>query len=239
MGARALVVASFLVTASCGPAHAPAAGACARGDAVQLAPGDARVEPSAEARALERVDVHTGTVVRLGLPLDAHLALAWQAPASELDLALALPPGRFDVCARPADGERATAEAMIRAALAESLGVTVERGLRRGPVLALRLRPGALAPRPAVHGSPPGAAEAVRHPGRFEVNGAPISELVAFLAAASPLPVVDETGLEGRYDLRIEWDPASGPRGLRVALADAGFELVRTRGEARRWLARA
>ena len=39
-------------------------------------------------------------------------------------------------------------------------------------------------------------------------------------------PVVDETQLEGSYDVVVEWDLEAGSRALHVALGDAGFELA-------------
>ncbi|MEZ4215872.1 MAG: TIGR03435 family protein [Myxococcota bacterium] len=246
VGVRALAFASFFAAAACGSSDAREGGVCARDAAAALARGEVRIEriggstsATSAARGLVRAEARTGTLARLGLTLDEHLAIAWGLASDELDVAAALEPGVFDVCARPDDARTATAEAMIRAALERRLGVEVRHGKRTGPVLALRLRARGLVPTPVEARDAAAASDRVARAGAFRVRAAPISELVAFLAPMSPLPVVDETGLDARYDLDLEWDPSTGARGLRAALADAGFELVRARRTLPRWTARA
>jgi len=246
VGASALAVAGFFVAAACEPAPSSSGGGCSRDAAIALAPGEVRIERVGDASTArpsppsEHFDARSGALVRRGLTLEQHIAVAWGLRPGDLDVAAALESGAFDVCARAPSGDLEDAQALVRGALEQHLGIDVASGRRTGPVLALRVHARGLAPSPG----DPNVARAdddadVRRPGLYRVRNAEIADLVAFLAQRSPIPIVDETGLGGRYDLSIEWDTATGARGLREALADAGFELARARATTQRWVARA
>ena len=202
-----------------------------------LDPGSFQILPREEAIAMERFDPKSGSFERLGLPLRAHLAEAWGLTTRELHLQVELPDGVFDVRVRPEDGKRETAEALIRGGLSEHFDLVVERRNWQGDVLSLRLTGEGLVPEP-VESRGEVASDVVRRAGEYRVAAAPISDLVAFLNSFSPTPVVDGTGLDAHYDLLLEWDVSQGGRALRAALADAGFQLERERGELRRWVVR-
>lgn len=51
-------------------------------------------------------------------------------------------------------------------------------------------------------------------PGRLEVTGQPLSAFASTLATQMGRPVIDETGLSGRYDFTLSYMPDSGGRGL-------------------------
>ena len=48
-------------------------------------------------------------------------------------------------------------------------------------------------------------------PGRFTAGSVPISALISFLAPNQQRVVVDNTGLEGRYSITLEWTPDRAP----------------------------
>jgi uncharacterized protein (TIGR03435 family) len=48
-------------------------------------------------------------------------------------------------------------------------------------------------------------------PVRIEARSQPISTLAQFLTQMEPDPVIDETGLRGKYDYDIAWDETNGP----------------------------
>ena len=70
-----------------------------------------------------------------------------------------------------------------------------------------------------------------RSEGRLVARAMPIAELAVFLRWHSPRPILDETGLDGRYDFVVEWDPKGGPRELFLALGDLGLQIVRGRDD--------
>jgi uncharacterized protein (TIGR03435 family) len=53
-----------------------------------------------------------------------------------------------------------------------------------------------------------------RRPGELVGEGAPINPLIQMLSVVLGRPVIDETGLTGTYDFRLEWSPDIGSSGL-------------------------
>ena len=204
----------------------------------ELEPGTFQIValPEAEVGAAgsrERYDEASGTLERLGLGLPAQIAQAWGLGLHELAVEVELPAGAFDVRARPAEPSRESAEALIRGGLVDHFGIEVARGDWSGPVLALYRLDGGLTPRRSDAPRDPESEKRAR--GEFRARGVPVSELTDFLAQTLQMPVIDRTGLEGRYDLTVEWDTSQRGRALRAALADAGFELIRERHRIQRW----
>ena len=202
-----------------------------------LAPGVFSITPRDEVVSKERFDGETGSLERLGLPLRAHIAKAWGLRAVDLQFQIELPSGPFDVRARPVEGGRDAAEALIRGGLSEHFGLVVEKGIWQGEILALHVALGSEVSEAAEANSAE-ASEPVRRIGEYRVASVSISDFVDFLRTTTLTPIVDATGLEGKYDFAIEWNTAQGGRALRAALGDAGFELRRERGVLDRWMAR-
>jgi uncharacterized protein (TIGR03435 family) len=105
--------------------------------------------------------------------------------------------------------------AMLRKLLAERFKLTFHREPRELSIYALtiakngpKLKESTLAPDAAPEGPPPlifvVSPELVRLPGRY----ASMAELASVMQrAALDHPVVDQTGLAGRYDFDLEWAP--------------------------------
>ena len=72
---------------------------------------------------------------------------------------------------------------------------------------------------------------------RFTNN--PMSEFAAFLQSVLDRPVVDETGLKGKYDFKLDWtadaqatmDPSASPGFLTAVQEQAGLKIEPSKGE--------
>ena len=202
-----------------------------------LSPGVFSITPRGEAVGKERFDPDTGSLDRLGLPIRAHIAKAWGLRSIDLHFQIELPSGPFDVRVRPVEGGRDAAEALIRGGLSEYFGLVVEKGIWQGDTLALHVALGSEVSEAAEANSAE-ASEPVRRIGEYRVASVSISDFVDFLRRTTSTPIVDATGLEGKYDFALTWNTAQGGPALRAALSDAGFELRRERGVLDRWMVR-
>jgi uncharacterized protein (TIGR03435 family) len=124
----------------------------------------------------------------------------------------------FDILARaPNEGRPNLDEqmGMLRKLLAERFKLTFHREEKELPVFALtaakggsRLKASTVSPDAVPEGPPPLvfviAPQEVRLPGRYASMG----ELASVMQrAALDRPVIDKTGLAGRYDFDLEWTP--------------------------------
>ena len=129
---------------------------------------------------------------------------------------------KFDIAARAA-GPGGPMREMLQSLLADRFNLKVHREKRELPVYAL------LADRLKMklskdqtpwagdfpNGSPDGrpttgASPAVLAPGRFQGEAVPISMFVTLLADKLGRPVINKTGLTGRYDFDLSYVPGSG-----------------------------
>ena len=95
----------------------------------------------------------------------------------------------------------------LRSLLADRFGLVVHRESRDQPVYLLTIaKNGAkLVAVPSPNGPP--RKEEGR--GRSQGFAVPLEMLVATLSNATHLTVIDKTGLTGRFDYKLNWDPAS------------------------------
>lgn len=200
---------------------------CTGGSAETLQPGGFKVTPSTTPGMTERRDAETGTLERRGMLLEEHIAAAWGADPRDLEFRSAMPAGRYDVSARSTDGTLETAEALLRGGLVEQFGLRVQRDVRDTDLVALQLVRRGLRPQ-AVEPDAEYAAGVVGQ-GSYRLRGGRISEFLTWLRSHARRPIVDQTRLDGRYDITLEWDPTAGPRAFQAALGDAGFLLIHKR----------
>ena len=74
--------------------------------------------------------------------------------------------------------------------------------------------------------------------GRNEVSGEkiPISQIATYLSKTTRRPVIDKTGLAGKYDIKLEWTPDpgqpddSGPSIYTALQEQLGLKLVPSTG---------
>ena len=140
--------------------------------------------------------------------------------------------------------------AMLRSLLEDRFNVRVHTEMRDADVFALVLanKDGRLGPQLTAYTSecytappPPGTAvDPARRcglggpPGDIRGNGVLMSQLVSGLSRSASIgrPVVDRTGLSGRYNLRLAWTPDAdaGPSVFTVIQEQLGLKLQPERG---------
>ena len=83
---------------------------------------------------------------------------------------------------------------------------------------------------PANFAPPPGAV--IAGAGAIFATGVPLDQIVTLLGRLTDHPVVDKTGLTGRFNVKLQFDPESAPRApLRTAPANASPSTPETAGD--------
>lgn len=130
---------------------------------------------------------------------------------------------RFDINAKAeGDGERPREEfrQMLRALLAERFHLGLHREPREIPVYALV--PDKKGVKVRESGPEAKGVLLMTRSGRIVADGVEMKVLAGWFSNANGVerPVVDETGLKGRYDFTLEWtNPLAGPAGKDDAAA--------------------
>lgn len=153
------------------------------------------------------------------LPVDA-IAAAFESPQTRLVIEAELPEERFDFLLRTPDG-RDRME-LLREVVEQVFSVRVSRENRRRWIRVLGVRPGTASGLRVATG---GQAVFATAPGSIHGHALDMATFANALEAVVAEPVIDETGLEGRFDIALDWDPASSG-GLERALAAFGLELA-------------
>ena len=118
---------------------------------------------------------------------------------------------RFDVLADPETDKRPTSDqmkALVRQLLTDRFHLRIHQEQRLLPVYWLVTAPSGpkLAHRSSDPSDIPGVA--FTPPGTLEVRNASLENIASFLQRfALDRPVVNNTGVEGKYDLILHWDP--------------------------------
>lgn len=140
-----------------------------------------------------------------------------QSPARVLTEGVELPPSRYDATARAPDGERSRIGDILAAAIEHAFGVDVSRAPRELDVLTLSS--GEFKGRPLKERSSglKLTGDGISGQGSFE-------QVCHYLEYELGVPVVNGTGLEGAFDLTLDW--TRGDReSLTRALAAIGLTL--------------
>jgi len=104
----------------------------------------------------------------------------------------------------PAGASRSEVPAMLRAMLAERFKLAVEQAKKEMPVYALVIAKGGHKMKP-VAGGDSGYGGGIR---RIDGRGITMATLAKLLSSrVTDRPVVDATGLEGKFAFRLEWAP--------------------------------
>jgi uncharacterized protein (TIGR03435 family) len=123
----------------------------------------------------------------------------------------------------------------MQVVLRDRFGLVLREQNREQPFYVLTISEGGPRLTPAARGVPGGlfvSGGLLGQPRRLEAKGLAMEELTRMMSQLNllGLPVVDETGLSGRYDVELEWSPdpsipPPGPRGpLGSAEPSAGAE---------------
>jgi uncharacterized protein (TIGR03435 family) len=171
-------------------------------------------------------------------PFEWLLAKAYGISACRVLALTPLPPGDFDFITSVSQRPREALQKMIK----QKFGITGRRETRETDVLLLKVKwqnaPG-LKPTPSKAGS--SMSSEFQGVGHLSCTDGPISSLIYGLQYYLQVPVVDRTGLAGRFDVDLTWDDEmkwdgtghyyfSNPDGLKqVVLDQLGLELVPSR----------
>lgn len=182
-----------------------------------------------------------GLLTLTNAPLRKCVALAYDSQEDREDVIAApawLSDARFDIVAKfPADTAAAQVRTMFQHFLAERFHLKVHRESRNLTIYELRVdkngsKLAASAP------ETPGAIGMTA--GRLTGRGVPVTALADRLSSAAfqlGRPVVDHTGLTGRYDFTLEWKPGAegdgdgaGPTVFTALQEQLGLKLESQKG---------
>jgi uncharacterized protein (TIGR03435 family) len=170
-----------------------------------------------------------GTYFGTGVDARAALALAFEISETRLIAEGELPEGLFDLAfAAPPEDEQALF-GLMRHAVPVALAVEARLQQRPLDVWLLRVPEGG---RPAlVPGDGPPGFRTDRAQGTLRGKAVRTFMLAGSLEGTLGRPVLDETGLDGRYAIELTWDPQR-PEGLLAAVREQlGLELAPARRE--------
>jgi uncharacterized protein (TIGR03435 family) len=141
----------------------------------------------------------------------------------------ALPTGKYDFIVSLPDHQSEALQAEIR----KKLGLVAEKEMRETPVLRLKVaRRDAPGLKAAAGPDPTRGSGSRSSGGHFTCNNQSISSLRSFLENRMKMVVIDETGLDGQYDIDLKWSEPGGyqnpdPEALKqVVLDQLGLELT-------------
>jgi uncharacterized protein (TIGR03435 family) len=162
------------------------------------------------------------SLVRIeNLPVRALIRIAYGVMDGQIE------PGRldaspWDIVAKPPAGyESRHLPVLLRNLLEDRFGLRVHRETRNVAAFALRQAPSGA--RLTVSTRKPGFLTG--RAGLISGTGRTIADIVPIIADAVSAPVVDETGLTGRYDIKLEWTP---PQPAGAPAADEPYVSIST-----------
>ena len=154
------------------------------------------------------------------------ILIAFDGRSTRLELHTELPEQLYDFVFR-SPGDFDSRKSLMRTVVSDAFGITAERQPRRRRVLELRLLAGSEL---GLDESTPGAAGFSTYPGGIKGRGLDLTSLANALEFVAGEPILDETGLRGRFDVALEWD--AGVEGdLERALTEIGLDLVASERE--------
>ncbi len=160
-----------------------------------------------------------------GVPLQVLVLLAYSTDPFHVDWRAPRLKGQYRVSAIVPPGREAALLPLLQAAISAQIGITAVWEDREADVHVLKIAPGAKPPAPS-------AAEKEESYSMMRGNShavkQPISRLVKELTNGLEKIVVDETGLTGKYDWNIPYQPGQ-PEVMIRALSTLGLELMPAR----------
>ena len=165
----------------------------------------ASIRSSGQARNGDEVHVQTspGLLTLRGVSLRFCIEWAYNMPPFQVDAPAWLQDAGFDIVARasaPVDDDQL--RLMLRTLLGERLGVKVHRGRKEMEAYTLTLAPGG----PKFSESTTDGSPLFGNDGRAAMTArhVTIAEFASKISEPLGRPVIDATGLKGRYDIRID-----------------------------------
>lgn len=177
------------------------------GDAPGVAPATPLLQASIDpARGGETaIRLHGSVLQGRGVTMKDALAAAFGIDERRILGVERLPPGRYDLSLVAPSGRSDLRQSLLRQAIEVKFGLTLRSESREADVLVLT---SARSRTRALPESRPGTAARIRQaPGRIEGTNVDLGTLASGLEAVAGRTVVDSTGLTGRYDVEVLWDP--------------------------------
>jgi uncharacterized protein (TIGR03435 family) len=168
------------------------------------------------------VSTRDGKVIGLNQPVRQLLALAYETDPVLVVANIELPDGRYDSIANLPHGSRL---ALIQEAT-KTFGVAGHWEMMDTNVLVLRVV------NPNAGGIKPASGNGFNEDnnGSFSCGAQPIYTLAKFIEEHFKIPVVDETGLTGPYDMEFHWQPEAQHHDLaavkKAMLDQLGLDLI-------------
>jgi len=137
-----------------------------------------------------------------GLALRKLLARVYGVGEAMVDISSGVPQRKFNFVARVPKEAENTAKPLIKEAIKAAYGAEVRSVKKEKQVLLLRYA--ADSAHKGLLPAPEGGSRS-EDPGQLQANGVRLTYLSDVLAKDLDLPVIDETGLAGTYDMDLEW----------------------------------
>lgn len=156
---------------------------------------------------------------------------AYSLPDYRVFSATRLPEGRFDLVATvPAGATREQFRMMLQHLLAERFKLAVDRESREMQVFRLVVASGGPKLKAHVEGAPPAErADTGERPRSisYRVTGKTVADFARAVGTQLRRPVIDATGLTGKYDFDLWWSVDDNPEGpsLSSAILSLGLKL--------------
>lgn len=169
----------------------------------------ASVKPDLRARAggmgsrCEIITPEPGRLTMLNVRMTTCIAWAYDVKDYQVSGPNWMEDERYDIAAKAADAvPEKELHAMLQGLLAERFKLEFHRQKKELPLLVLQVAKNG----PKFHESKGNGDFSFQRTGRagVTIQGAPVSQLVDLLAQVLRMPILDETGLKGRYDIAVD-----------------------------------
>ena len=138
-----------------------------------------------------------------------------------------LPDGKYDLVAKIPKADEKHLGLRIEQALESTFGLTSRRETQEVDVyIATVAGANAKGLTPAANANSSRMVSNINN-GTLSGTNTPVSRIIQALERGLSRPVVDETKLDGRFDVDLKWNPAEGPNGqVRAVLEQLGIALT-------------
>jgi uncharacterized protein (TIGR03435 family) len=169
----------------------------------------------------------------IGTPVESIIATAYHESSFRMIFPPDMPKGNYDFIAKLPPGARPQEVfGALQEELKKTFGLVAHSETREREVLLLtaqnRDRPGLKTP---AHRN---GASSTANAGEIRLENQSVRALASYLESIFQQPVIDQTGIDGDFDITLKWNEKDwnhrNPEGLKQALSDElGLELVPNR----------
>jgi uncharacterized protein (TIGR03435 family) len=161
----------------------------------------------------------------IGFTLSQIFPLIYDSPQTRIVVTGRVPDGAFDVVAKfPRTAEKEFA-LHLRRAVESTFGFSARREMREVDVYIAGIAAGG--PKGLIPSKTPRNASLDGGKGKIDAVGQTLGEVLPAVENAIGLPVINETGMDGSFDLHLQWDEAGGRDALvRAAREQLGLVLT-------------